>query len=86
MCDVCEKICNSQYEFKEHMKAKHSQQNMVRCSICDTNCRTNEDLNVHMRKHKKPETFHCDFCGSKSNYVGLQKHLNFKHQIFSKRN
>ena len=113
LCDICNITCNSQIAFKTHMQTHHGDQTTKSCNVCDYKSKTEEDLIVHSRKHNRPDTFHCDRCGHKTNSIrdldnhindhhaaqesfpcifckficsnssSLEKHLNFRHRIFS---
>ena len=77
LCDLCEKTCNTQAEFKKHVEDHHKPK---KCNDCDYQCNGEAPLSAHRKKYHSNQ-FPCDRCGMKATSLqDLDIHIENAHK------
>ena len=80
-CHICKKHFTTKYMTNIHRKRMHCTSSL-KCDICDTICKTNSELKIHLKTHSKNiqaerELRQCDMCNKK--YLKIKEHIATMH-------
>jgi hypothetical protein len=80
-CNMCGKVCSSNYNLKYHLAHHYNLKNFV-CDLCPNAYNTQSDLNQHKRSHEIRGTFFCPESDCREIFpleIKLQLHLKNIH-------
>ena len=79
-CEICNYIAVSHIKLGKHMKLKHPETLVKKCTQCEYTTNRSKNFKAHLQAHKDPDAFKCTLCSFiSSSQRQFATHMSTKH-------